>query len=113
MADPTAHAKKDVTTCIGLNRCYRSGMKIIVADGEGICYVVTGAGGGNLYTERNPPPDYIAAFTKNGQDDFGFTVVDVSGDTLRLKHINRLGEVVDEWTHTRHLTTRPATAVAG
>ena len=70
----------------------------IVPDGQGIFYIVSGAGGATLYPERANRPEYIAKF-----DDqmHGFTVVDVEGRVLRVRHINRLGDLVDDWTYTR------------
>lgn len=106
----------DVVFC-GHNHLYERTKAIrdgrIVPDGEGVPYIITGAGGGRLYAERDDHPAYVAAFTKDDTVGFGFTVVDLAGDTLRLKHINRVGDVVDNWTVTRHATTRPTSRTAG
>jgi predicted phosphodiesterase len=103
----------DVVFC-GHNHLYERTKAIragrVVPDGQGIYYIVTGAGGAKLYAERNNHPAYIATFTKDDENGFGFTVVDVAGDALRIRHINRLGKVVDDWAYTRRLSGRPAVA---
>ncbi len=90
----------------------------VVPDGEGVFYVVTGAGGHSLYAELENPPEYIAAFN---DQVFSFTTVEVSGETLRLRQIDRAGEVLHEWTYVRPPTrsvgaasrpSAPATAPA-
>lgn len=66
----------------------------IVAPEEGVVYVVTGAGGAQLYDVREPPPDWIAA--QNGQH-FSFTQVTIDGDDLTLRQIALDGSLLDEY----------------
>jgi acid phosphatase type 7 len=65
-----------------------------VAPGEGVVYVVTGAGGAQLYEVREPPPDWIAA--QDGQR-FSFTQVTIDGDDLTLRQIALDGSLLDEY----------------
>jgi len=71
-----------------------------VGVGEGVVYVVSGAGGAKLYPALPPDqrPFYIAA-----QYDarHSFTHVLVNGQTLRLRQVDIDGRVVDEWSFTR------------
>ncbi len=102
-------AGADVVFC-GHNHLYERTRAIrggrVVPDGQGVFYVISGAGGGGLYREKPDHPDYIAAF-----DDqmHGFTVVEIAGETLRIRHINRSGTTVDDWTYTRGAGGRAAT----
>jgi predicted phosphodiesterase len=65
----------------------------IVDPESGVVYVVTGAGGAQLYEVREPSPDWIAA--QNSQH-FSFTQVTVDGDDLTLRQIAMDGSVLDE-----------------
>jgi 3',5'-cyclic AMP phosphodiesterase CpdA len=65
----------------------------VVGPGEGVVYVVTGAGGAQLYPARQPRPAFIAALN---DQHFSFTQVTVDGDELRLRQVALGGEVLDE-----------------
>lgn len=67
----------------------------IVAPGAGVLYIVTGAGGAELYEMKESRPDYIAAFDDH---DYSVTQVTVDGDELVLRQIVLDGRVVDELT---------------
>jgi 3',5'-cyclic AMP phosphodiesterase CpdA len=70
----------------------------IAAEGQGVVYVVTGAGGVSRYKEHDPPPPYMKAFN---DAVFSFTQVDLSADRLRLRQIGDTGNVVDEYVITK------------
>ena len=64
--------------------------------GEGVVYVITGAGGAKLY-EVTPPeqrPAYVRAVNNT---DHSFTVLDMDGRRLRLRQLTRASETIDEW----------------
>lgn len=64
--------------------------------GEGVVYVVTGAGGAKLY-EVAPPeqrPAYVRAVNNT---DHSFTVLDVNGRRLELRQMMRTSGTIDEW----------------
>ncbi len=72
----------------------------IVKEGEGVVYVISGGGGGDLQdllpaSERAPWS--AAAFG----DDSSFTLVTVGAKSLRLRQISRTGETVDDYTLSR------------
>jgi len=70
----------------------------IVPAGQGVVYVVTGAGGASRYAESETPPAYIAAYEDRL---FSFTLVMLEGSTLRLRQISDAGKVIDEWAWTK------------
>lgn len=69
----------------------------VVEPGEGIVYVVSGAGGARLYqaVPEEERPRYIAAFH---DATHSFTEIDIEGDRLTLRQIILGGLVVDEWS---------------
>lgn len=67
----------------------------IMPPGQGVVHVVTGAGGGGLYAINPKPMEQIAV---QYNQDYSFTLVDVSPDRMTLKQINANGEQVDEYT---------------
>lgn len=67
----------------------------VVPDGEGTVYIVSGAGGGDLYEIGKGDPAYIC---KQVAGQFSFTVIDVHAGTMELQQININGEVVDKAT---------------
>ncbi len=70
----------------------------VVPAGEGVIYVITGAGGAPLYLENDETVEYIDA---HYHDRHSFTVVEIAGSTLRLQQIDVRGRVVDEWSYER------------
>ena len=68
----------------------------VAADGRGVVYIVTGAGGARLYTAFPPEqrPDYIASLHN---EVHSFTLVKVAGDTLMLDQIALGGDTLDHW----------------
>ena len=66
----------------------------IMPPGQGVVHVVTGAGGGGLYAINPKPMEQIAV---QYNEDYSFTVVDVSPDRITLKQINANGDQVDEY----------------
>jgi acid phosphatase type 7 len=67
----------------------------IVTEGASVLYIVTGAGGGELYEMKEPRPAYIAAFDDH---DYSFTQVTIDGDELSLRQIALDGHVIDNFT---------------
>ena len=88
----------------------------IVDPESGVVYVVTGAGGGQLYEVHEPPPGWIAA---QDSQHFSFTQVTIDGDDLTLRQIAMDGSVLDEYVMWKSAEvdaegpTSPATAPAG
>lgn len=66
----------------------------IVPEGQGVVYVVSGAGGAERYAKRPDPPPYIRVAV---DDVFSFTLVELSSKRFELKQINERGEVIDEY----------------
>lgn len=96
----------DVVFC-GHNHLYERTAPIrrdaVVPDGEGVVYIVTGAGGKNRYPEAVNPPAYIRAFN---DEVFSFTVVDVSPTRVEIRQIDEHGEELDRYV----LDKRPEAA---
>lgn len=67
----------------------------VVEPGTGVVYVVTGAGGAELYAGRQPRPEFVAALD---DQHFSFTQVTIEGDDLRLRQIALEGAILDEFT---------------
>ena len=65
----------------------------IVESGQGVTYVVTGAGGAALYQPKSSTPDFLAAFDF---DRHSFTHVIIDGDELTLRQIDADGEILDK-----------------
>jgi 3',5'-cyclic AMP phosphodiesterase CpdA len=80
----------------------------VVATGQGVVYVVTGAGGAQLYPVRQPLPAFLAAFD---DQHFSFTQIAIDGDELHLRQIALGGQVLDE-TSWRKEVAEPATSPA-
>jgi len=78
----------------------------VVPPGNGIVYVITGAGGAQLYAPKGPLPDYTAVF----EQDFSFTQVTIDGTSLHLRQIARDGHVLDEFTLDKSAQPIPTTA---
>jgi 3',5'-cyclic AMP phosphodiesterase CpdA len=70
----------------------------IVAPEEGVLYIVTGAGGANLYHIRQPRPAFIAACD---DQHYSFSQVTIADDTLHLRQIALGGSVLDEYVWQR------------
>jgi 3',5'-cyclic AMP phosphodiesterase CpdA len=70
---------------------------------KGIIYVVTGAGGQELYNpEQNNDPDSWQKFTcKFISDVHSLTVADVKGKTITIRQISAQGKVLDAFTITK------------
>jgi len=82
----------------------------IVPLGQGTVYVITGAGGAQLYdvpAEGRPP--YVAFVDDH---EHSFTQVTVDGDTLTLRQIAIGGKTVDTVTWHKLATSQPASAAA-
>lgn len=96
--DVFEEAGVDIVFC-GHNHLYERTAPInqdrIVADGDGVVYITTGAGGVSRYPERETPPEYMRAYNDKV---FSFTCVDVSGERLELRQIDEGGRVIDEYT---------------
>ena len=65
----------------------------VVATGAGVVFVVTGAGGAELYPARQPRPAFVAALD---DQHFSFTQVMITGNELRLRQVALGGQVLDE-----------------
>jgi 3',5'-cyclic AMP phosphodiesterase CpdA len=75
-------------------------------DGDGVVYVVSGAGGARLYEalpiDQRPP--YLAALYN---ETHSFTKVSISGNQLTLEQIALGGETVDQWTFQKPELSKP------
>ena len=78
----------------------------IAPTGQGTVYVTTAGGGGNLQPIEKPNPPFLV-MQDNSQ--FSFTVVDVTGDALRVRQIGQDGRPIDGFEVPRR---SPATAPA-
>jgi hypothetical protein len=79
----------------------------LAEDGDGVVYVVSGAGGAMLY-EALPPeqrPPYLAALHN---EVHSFTHVSVAGSELTLEQISLDGEILDRWTLRKTADAAPA-----
>ncbi len=63
--------------------------------GRGTVYIVTGAGGVSRYAERQPVPEFIAAYN---DAVFSFTRVDVSAERVEVRQIGEDGREIDAAT---------------
>ncbi len=70
---------------------------VAVEPGQGIVYVVSGAGGARLYSAVEPGkrPDYIAAFH---DATHGLTELTIREHEITVRHRVLGGQVVDDWT---------------
>jgi len=70
---------------------------------KGIIYIVTGAGGQELYNpEQNNDPDSWQKFTcKFISDVHSLTVADVKGNTITIRQISAEGKELDSFTVTK------------
>lgn len=59
---------------------------------DGVNYITEGAGGKNLYQTREHP---LVERTNN--QEFGFGLVEITGNRLTFAHLNPLGWVIDEF----------------
>lgn len=80
----------------------------VVAEAEGIVYIVTGAGGANRYAMAGPAsrPAYTEAYFDS---DFSFTVVDFSTGSVKLRQVDARGREVDRL----ELNRGPRSSVGG
>jgi len=67
------------------------------ADG-GVVYVVSGAGGAELYKLKKDMPSYYAA---SYDGTHGFTVISIDGDALTLRQVDIDGRTIDDWSTTK------------
>ena len=82
----------------------------------GVTYIVSGAGGAELY-ETKPPADRPDYFVSVFNEKHSFTLVTINGDALVGKQITIDGRTIDDWTIIRPpgiptTTPTPATASA-
>ena len=73
----------------------------VVENGEGVVYIVTGAGGAGLY-DALPPERRPANLASLENTRHSFTYVQIDGHELRLQQIDSDGEVIDEWALTKN-----------
>lgn len=87
----------DVVFC-GHNHLYErtAPMKAdkMVADGEGVVYITTGAGGAHRYPETVPPPPFLRTYN---DQVFSFTCVDVSPDRVEIRQLDENGNPIDDF----------------
>ncbi|MEW6252890.1 MAG: metallophosphoesterase [Planctomycetota bacterium] len=76
-----------------------------VADGGGVLYVVTGAGGGELYPAAAARPAYVEALNTA---EWSFTHVVVDGDVLALRQVALDGRTIDEYALEKSAAAPPA-----
>lgn len=81
--------------------------EVVAADGGGITYVVTGAGGAKLYDALPPEqrPPYVAALNN---EVHSFTKVEADAVYMRMQQIDVDGNVLDDWTIRRSTPSPPA-----
>jgi predicted phosphodiesterase len=79
----------------------------VVSAGEGILYIVTGAGGAALYEPQGAPPPYLQKLV---DDQHSYTHVAVTGADIRLRQIDVDGNVLDEVNWSK---AEPTSAPAG
>ena len=70
------------------------------AAGDGVVYVVTGAGGGGIYPLK-PPDQRPGYFAAGDGENYSFTHVTIDGDTLILRQIALGGDELDRWQYTK------------
>lgn len=75
-----------------------------VAPAHGVVYVTTGAGGKSLHREKHASEPGLAAFC---DDQFSFTLAQVSGSRLELVQISEDDLVVDRYVLTRSPDPKP------
>ncbi|MBC7805794.1 MAG: metallophosphoesterase [Akkermansiaceae bacterium] len=70
---------------------------------SGVIYLVTGAGGANLYNpEQQTKPESWQGFTdKFISETHSLTLIDVDGNRLRVQQVDQEGKVVDTFTITK------------
>jgi hypothetical protein len=73
------------------------------AQPHGVIYIVSGAGGADLYNpeQQNDPTSWQAFTNKFISQVHSLSVVDVEAKTLRLKQVSDTGEVVDSFRITK------------
>jgi hypothetical protein len=76
----------------------------VAEDGDGVVYIVTGAGGARLY-EPLPPDERPPYITALNHQIHSFTYVSIEGSELTLKQIALGGAVLDEWTLSKDQAT--------
>jgi hypothetical protein len=66
---------------------------------HGIVYIVSGAGGAELYNpeQQNDPASWQTFTNKFISQVHSLSVVDIEGKTLRMKQVSETGEVVDSF----------------
>ncbi len=79
----------------------------VVEPGQGVVYVITGAGGATLYEARPPRPAYVAALD---DQHWSFTHVSIDEGELRLRQIALDGSVLDEWRLSKAAMPQPPEA---
>lgn len=80
------------------------------ADG-GVVYVVSGAGGAELYKLKKDAPTYFAA---SYDGTHGFTVIGIDGETLSLRQVDVDGKTIDDWSMSKKAGPRsPSSATPG
>jgi acid phosphatase type 7 len=66
----------------------------LIAPGDGVVYVITGAGGGQLYSPEHPRPAYLAAGTF---DQYSFTQVVVTQEQVEVRQIAQGQKEIDRF----------------
>lgn len=68
----------------------------IVGSGQGVIYIVSGAGGAKLYQEKSPEnrPAWLAVLRN---DIHSFSHISISGNQLNFRQIDKNGSLLDEW----------------
>lgn len=82
----------------------------VAENGNGVVYIVTGAGGGKLY-EALPQSSRPAYLSVLENQHYSFTYVRIDGPTLRLQQIATDGSVLDAWTKDKAAPTSQAAPV--
>lgn len=99
-ADPATYPLKQVSGKWTLDRSYDGDKN---TQPKGIIYLVTGAGGADLYDPRqtDDPSSWLEFTTKFKSNVHSLTSAEVDGRTAKFKQISEKGEVLDSFTITK------------
>lgn len=95
---PTINADGTVTGTFKLDKEYNGST---VTKPKGVLYIVTGAGGAELYSEKQQTDKTEFVYKFIG-DVHSYTVCDITGDTMKVNQLSEDGAVIDEFKLTKN-----------